>query len=92
MLILIGTEQLFMNSVKFSLASIHHTFVLYFLFQFIISSHWHSITCCRFPSLAKASKLGTSDLTPPKGSLTSGKLNLPQNDTSTQPQTEVDLV
>lgn len=49
-------------------------------------------TLCRFPSSEKASRPATSDVTPAKGSLTSAKLNLPQNDTSAQPQTEVDLV
>ncbi|KAF1882424.1 hypothetical protein Lal_00039072, partial [Lupinus albus] len=45
----------------------------------------------RFPSSAKASKPGKSDVTPAKGSLTSGKLNPPRVDTLAQPQTEMDL-
>ncbi|KAK7246876.1 hypothetical protein RIF29_41746 [Crotalaria pallida] len=45
----------------------------------------------RFPSSGKASKPGKSDANPAKGSLTSAKLNLPQVDIPTQPQTEVDL-
>ncbi|XP_027338810.1 ATP-dependent DNA helicase Q-like 4A [Abrus precatorius] len=45
----------------------------------------------RFPSSAKATKPGKSDVTPAKGSLTSGKLNLPVIDIPAQPQTEVDL-
>ncbi|XP_004485478.1 ATP-dependent DNA helicase Q-like 4A [Cicer arietinum] len=44
----------------------------------------------RFPSLVKASKPGKCDPTPAKGSLTSGKLNLPF-DIPDQHQTEVDL-
>ncbi|KAK2393062.1 DNA helicase [Trifolium repens] len=44
----------------------------------------------RFPSSVKASKPGKCDITPAKGSLTSGKLNLPL-DISDQPQTEVDM-
>lgn len=47
---------------------------------------------CRFPSFGKASKPGKPDVTPAKGSLTSGKLNLPQIDILAQPQTEVDVV
>ncbi|KAI9103562.1 hypothetical protein K1719_023185 [Acacia pycnantha] len=45
----------------------------------------------RVPSSVKASKLGTPGMTPAKGSLTSGKVNFPQNDTPGVPQTEVDL-
>lgn len=45
----------------------------------------------RFPSSVKALKPGKSDVTPAKGSLTSGKPNvIPTN--APQPQTEVDLV
>ncbi|XP_054776776.1 ATP-dependent DNA helicase Q-like 4A isoform X1 [Prosopis cineraria] len=45
----------------------------------------------RFPSSGKAAKLGTSGVTPAKGSVTSGKVTFPQNDTPASPQTEVDL-
>ncbi|XP_061337155.1 ATP-dependent DNA helicase Q-like 4A [Gastrolobium bilobum] len=45
----------------------------------------------RFPSSTKTSKPGKSDVTPAKGSLTSGKLNFPLIDIPAQPQTDVDL-
>nr|KYP63184.1 ATP-dependent DNA helicase hus2/rqh1 [Cajanus cajan] len=45
----------------------------------------------RFPSSVKASKPGKSDITPAKGSLTSGKPNVTLIDTPPEPQTEVDL-
>ncbi|KAJ7946603.1 DNA helicase, ATP-dependent [Quillaja saponaria] len=45
----------------------------------------------RFPSPIKASKFGKSEITPAKGSLTSGKLSPPQSDTPAQPQPEGDL-
>ncbi|TKY71366.1 ATP-dependent DNA helicase Q 4A [Spatholobus suberectus] len=45
----------------------------------------------RFPSTVNASKPGKSDVTPAKGSLTCGKLNVTLIDTPAQPQTEVDL-
>ncbi|KAI4296227.1 hypothetical protein L6164_036202 [Bauhinia variegata] len=45
----------------------------------------------RFPSALKVSKQGNLEVTPAKGSLTSGKLNLPKIDTPAQPQNEKDL-
>ncbi|KAK7328296.1 hypothetical protein VNO77_22399 [Canavalia gladiata] len=45
----------------------------------------------RFPSSIKAHKPGKADVSSAKGSLTSGKLNLPPIDITVEPQTEVDL-
>lgn len=47
---------------------------------------------CRFPSSAKATKLGKSEATPAKGSLISGKLSPTRSDVNAQTQHEVDLV
>ncbi|XWS67950.1 hypothetical protein CRYUN_Cryun04dG0048600 [Craigia yunnanensis] len=45
----------------------------------------------RFPSSVKATKLSKSEVTPAKGSLTSGKLSPPRVDNSAQSQSKVDL-
>ncbi|KAK6240973.1 hypothetical protein SCA6_006362 [Theobroma cacao] len=45
----------------------------------------------RFPSTVKATKLSKSEVTPAKGSLTSGKLSPPRVDTPAQSQSKVDL-
>ncbi|KAL2342236.1 hypothetical protein Fmac_010176 [Flemingia macrophylla] len=66
---------------------LHHLVVEDFLVEEVKKSDYYGSVS----STLKASKPGKSDITPAKGSLTSGKLNATLIDTPPQPQTEVDL-